>query len=689
LVGIVILGAVIVVTVGGSLIGETDDRTTDQTAEVVVQELDSRLETLAESRDTNRIEFDLGDSNPKSVAVVEDGGYINVTVDDTTECTTEIPLSSVRYERDSTTIAYEGGGVFRSSSDSSTVLTDPDVTYRNGSVDIQLVNLSGHIDQSRTVATLNVTRSRDESDRRTRRVLTGECVRPDNVTITVHSDFYRAWGAHLEDETNESVDYYDSNQTVRLTLTSDKLTRAANERRNSVVNLSNASYMDKVNVTDHSIEISKDASRQYAVSMTPVGGTRPEIGKVERIETATNVSRPPLDVVFVIDDSGSMSDGTKMQDAKDAARSFHTELNGSQDRTGVVGYDSSARYMLTDNGKYLTSNFGASGSNGSIDDLTTDGGTAINRGLSNGSQLLTLRSNETRNSVVVLLTDGKNNPQSLNDDTIDAAHVADNSGQTVYTIGFGGEQNETLLKEIANITGGEYYAAADADELNAAFTEIAKSIASTKQVAYTPASTNLTTADGRVFTPQIPGDSDDIATDEQAGHTFKNINDPTAEAAFSHSFALSDESNLTFNASTYDCNKWVGTGKYESYNGTSYQVTRCANITDPEPLGEENVSVYIDGDDATPLFDGEQGWWQTGINDTLNRSAGPSDDLVNWTSHEFTLESNQALVVYDFPDATNSTNRMLVLYEIGLSEDEARPEGVVRIRVDDVQVGDD
>jgi Mg-chelatase subunit ChlD len=707
LIGIVILGAVIVVTVGGSLISETNEQTTDQTAEVVVQELDSRLETLAESRDTNRIEFDLGDSDPESVAVVEDGGYVNVTADDTTECTTEIPLSSVRYEGDGTTVAYEGGGVFRSSGDGSTVLTDPDLTYRNGSVDVQLVNISGQIDQSTTVATLNVSKSRNESDRRTRRVLTGECIRPDNVTVTVHSDFYRAWGAHLEGETNESVEYYDSNRTVRLTLTSEDLTQAADERRNSVVNLSNASYMDAVNVTDSSIEISKNASRQYSVSMAPVGGTRPEMGKVERIETTTNISRPPLDVVFVMDESGSMGNTAeagdsvdKAQAARDAAQNFTTELNLSKDRVGIVGfYDpdpDNAQYYTVD-GEYLTGD--ADAFNSTLGNTEESGGTHANAGLRDANELLQLRSATNRNKVVVLLSDGNNDGQ---DTTIDGntygldeatkirANQSDNSDITVYTVNFGGNSDPALLKDVANNSGGEYYLAENASELDEVFTEIAKSIASTKQVAYTPTSTNLTTADGRVFTPQIPGDSDDIATAEQGGHTFKNINDPTAEAAFSHSFALPDGSNLTFNANTYDCNKWVGTGNYETHNGTSYQVSRCANITDPEPIGEENVSVYIDGDDATPLFDGEtQGWWQNGINDTLNRSAGPSDDLVNWTSHEFTLESNQALVVYDFPDSANSTNRMLVLYEIGLSEDEARPEGVVRIRVDDVQIGED
>jgi len=49
-------------------------------------------------------------------------------------------------------------------------------------------------------------------------------------------------------------------------------------------------------------------------------------------------------------------------------------------------------------------------------------------------------------------------------------------------------------------------------------------------------------------------------------------------------------------------------------------------------------------------------------------------------------KSNQVLVLYDFPDGKNTDNRMLMLYSIGLSEEEARPTGIIDFDVDNVEI---
>lgn len=86
-------------------------------------------------------------------------------------------------------------------------------------------------------------------------------------------------------------------------------------------------------------------------------------------------SRAIADSVAVIDDSGSMGNDGKLDEAKDSAKTFvDIILNASGNRAGVVGYDSS----VTDT-RYLTRDQEAL--NDTIDGLVADGGTCIACGI--------------------------------------------------------------------------------------------------------------------------------------------------------------------------------------------------------------------------------------------------------------------------------------------------------------------
>jgi len=95
---------------------------------------------------------------------------------------------------------------------------------------------------------------------------------------------------------------------------------------------------------------------------------------------------------------------------------------------------------------------------------------------------------------IVLVTDGKSNMDSLQ--PLEAAQVAKELNTKIYTIGIGGEGpapfmvdtvfgmqrmvhqqlefDEKTLKQIAEITGGQYFAAKDTESLNKIFSEIDK-----------------------------------------------------------------------------------------------------------------------------------------------------------------------------------------------------------------------
>ena len=101
-------------------------------------------------------------------------------------------------------------------------------------------------------------------------------------------------------------------------------------------------------------------------------------------------------------------------------------------------------------------------------------GTAIGTGLA--TALNVLRPSTARSKVVVLATDGQNNTGDIQ--PLDAAQMAKVLGVRVYTIGVAptgrgaGEVDESLMKQMSQIAGGQYYRASDETALRNVYSEI-------------------------------------------------------------------------------------------------------------------------------------------------------------------------------------------------------------------------
>ncbi|QLH77229.1 VWA domain-containing protein [Halosimplex rubrum] len=169
-----------------------------------------------------------------------------------------------------------------------------------------------------------------------------------------------------------------------------------------------------------------------------------------------------LDVVFVLDSSGSM-DGTDPQDLRaTAAKRFVSALIDG-DRAAVVDFDSSARVRAP-----LTTNRDTV--NQSIDALNQVGGTNIEAGLETALDEFETNSNETRRKVAVLLTDGQDYGNA--DDIRQVARDADDRDITINAIGFS-NANAALLQYVANTTDGSSYFADNASQLPRVFSRVA------------------------------------------------------------------------------------------------------------------------------------------------------------------------------------------------------------------------
>ncbi len=216
-----------------------------------------------------------------------------------------------------------------------------------------------------------------------------------------------------------------------------------------------------------------------SLSCILVSLARPQI-----IKNLVEADAEVIDIVLAVDVSESMQEKdlkpNRLSAAKQVAKTF--VLGRLQDRIGLVVFAGDAFTLcpLTDDRELLY---------GFIDEINADiiktAGTAIGNAVA--VCVNRLRESIARSKVVILLSDGENTEGSIDPNT--AAKLAQAFNIKIYTIAVGraaapqtltdssGRVAQTLsdentLREIANITNGQFYKAADNSTLQDIFTRI-------------------------------------------------------------------------------------------------------------------------------------------------------------------------------------------------------------------------
>jgi Ca-activated chloride channel family protein len=214
---------------------------------------------------------------------------------------------------------------------------------------------------------------------------------------------------------------------------------------------------------------------------------RPQLARSE-----SRVKTEGIDIVLVVDISGSMwardyERGGRPESRIDAVKDVVREFirSRSNDRIGMVVFGTRAYVAspLTLDHDWLERNLDR------VKIGLVEGNTAIGAGI--GTAVNRLRDTRARSKVIVLLTDGGENVHTP--PALEAAKAAQEFNVRIYTVGAGsdykgpmkvfdddgnfrgmmqGDLDEDLLKQIATVTGGQYFRAADTASLRKTYAQI-------------------------------------------------------------------------------------------------------------------------------------------------------------------------------------------------------------------------
>ena len=204
-------------------------------------------------------------------------------------------------------------------------------------------------------------------------------------------------------------------------------------------------------------------------------------------KSTTEVKASGIDIACALDLSGSMKTGDYIVDGQQVSRIDMAKpvlqkfIEGRpNDRIGIVVFAVQAFIAtpLTLDHEYLLDNIDRLG----IGTINSDA-TAIGDGIT--TALNRLRDLKSKSKIIVLMTDGGNNSGKI--DPITATHAAQALGVKIYTIGLGNREivqqmglppgylpDEETLQKIADMTGGKYYRADNAEKFQKIYAEIDK-----------------------------------------------------------------------------------------------------------------------------------------------------------------------------------------------------------------------
>lgn len=196
----------------------------------------------------------------------------------------------------------------------------------------------------------------------------------------------------------------------------------------------------------------------------PLGGSYMTTGDGQIVcEPIVNYCGKDVAFAVVLDRSGSMNDQGKMNGAKNAANQFVDTMRNN-DQSAIVSFSSNSQI---NSGKTKTKG----NSKGAINAINAKGATNMTSGLGDAETALKGLDKDTP-KVIVFLSDGQHN---TGPGPMDKAEQLKKEGYRIWTIGFGKNADQDLLRRMAT-TPADYSFAMNAGDLNKRFEELGKAM---------------------------------------------------------------------------------------------------------------------------------------------------------------------------------------------------------------------
>ncbi len=194
--------------------------------------------------------------------------------------------------------------------------------------------------------------------------------------------------------------------------------------------------------------------------------TMPSVEVIRSVQDVWSQLKRPLNVTLVIDVSSSMNSGGKLEAAREGAKAFIERL-GNDDLITVYSFSGRSHVVVPPtrigNGRSSVLN--------AVGGLQTEGDTALYDTVFRVRQ--DIKPDSKRINAIVVLTDGQDTASKSTrlDALLNAVRTAKGS-VTIYTIGYGGDADGSVLAQIADAGNGAYFSG-DPATINQVYLEIA------------------------------------------------------------------------------------------------------------------------------------------------------------------------------------------------------------------------
>ncbi|MFB6235071.1 MAG: hypothetical protein ABEH81_11405 [Halopenitus sp.] len=286
LLGLVTVGVTGIVVLGSEAVSETRQSITSGTAEHSMTQFDSKASLVAHG-DSDSQSASLTGAASATRSVQPNRGWMNVTIrnesdpDQIEAQLMNVTMGAVVYKDGETTIAYQGGGVWRKDGGGSYMVSPPEFHYRGTTLTLPLVTVTGdgsldenvQITQSGTSTDVFPTGSRSNP------------LESGKVVVEVHSEFYEAWGRFFSERTGGKVEIDHENETATITLVSPSQTEpvgaalsssAAGDELELSGSGNNQAYVDSYNSTvgNYSVSQTNNGTVRAAGSVKMSGNSK-------------------------------------------------------------------------------------------------------------------------------------------------------------------------------------------------------------------------------------------------------------------------------------------------------------------------------------------------------------------------------------------------------------------------------